>query len=59
MAKYAYLKIVQQHTEQGWEDVDAFNQNDTKGIKDSLKAYRQNQPEYAVRVVKRRIKLSE
>jgi hypothetical protein len=62
--KFAYLKVIQQHTgpQYGWEDVDAHETDSTGYIKDkaardtfkyNLKAYRSEQP-YPVRVVFRR-----
>lgn len=53
--KYEYLKVIQQRTEQGWEDVSAYPVNDTKECKEDLKAYRTNQSEYECRVINRRV----
>lgn len=53
--KYEYLKVIQQRTEQGWEDVSAYPVNDTKECKADLKAYRTNQWEYEYRVINRRV----
>jgi hypothetical protein len=48
---------IHQRTSQGWEEVTAC---DTwKEAKELLKAYRENQPEYPVKCVKKRIKLKE
>lgn len=46
-----------QHTgpRYGWEMVSAYN--DRKSCKEDLKAYRENQPEYPVKMIKKRIKL--
>jgi hypothetical protein len=46
---------IHQHTAEGWEEVSAYQTR--KEAKADLKAYRENQPEYAVKIVKKRIKL--
>lgn len=46
--------VVQQRTEQGWEDV--FTAETSKEGTQTLKDYRENQPQYPARLVKRRVK---
>ena len=53
--KYEYLKVLQQRTVQGWEDLCEYPVTDTKECKADLKAYRTNQPMYEYRVIKRRV----
>jgi hypothetical protein len=48
---------IQQHTGYGWEDVCA--EDTWKEAKDRLKEYRENQPEYPVRAIKKRVKSAE
>jgi hypothetical protein len=52
------LYVIQQYTgpQYGWEDVD--QQETYKEAKRSLKEYRENQPEYPVRLKTRREKLT-
>lgn len=52
--KYEYLKVIQQRTSLGWEDVSAYPVTDTKECKEDLQAYRTNQGEYEYRVINRR-----
>lgn len=47
--------VVQQYTSQGWEDVNA--EETRQDGKRSVKEYRDNQPEYPARLVKRREKI--
>ncbi len=44
-----------QHTAQGWEEVCA--EETRREAKERLREYRENQPEYPVRMVKRRVKI--
>ena len=53
--KYEYLKVLQQRTEQGWEDLCEYPVIDTKECRADLKDYRTNQGEYEYRVIKRRV----
>ena len=53
--KYEYLKVLQQRTVQGWEDLCEYPVNDTKECRADLKAYRTNQGEYKCRVINRRV----
>lgn len=46
---------IHQHTCQGWEEVSAYQ--NWKECKVDLKAYRENQPEFPVKMIKRRIKI--
>lgn len=47
--------IIQQFTSCGWEDVD-FHET-YKAAKINLKLYRENQPDYPARLIKRRVKI--
>ena len=46
---------VQQFAAQGWEDVSAYKT--WREAKECVREYRENQPEYPVRIVCRRVKL--
>ena len=50
--KWVYLYVVQGHYGHGWEDLTA--SENRKEMRDDLKAYRENCPEYAHRMIKRR-----
>jgi hypothetical protein len=51
--KFTYLWVIQQHfSPYGWEDVSASEA--WKETREDLKAYRENQPEYPTRVIRRR-----
>jgi len=54
--KYVYLRVLQQYTSCGWEDVDCFDVNNSTVLerKQSMRAYKENQPEYAYRFINRR-----
>lgn len=55
--KFDYLYVVQQFTNSyGWEDVSAAPQTiqGRKEMRDDLKAYRTNAPEYQYRMIRRR-----
>ena len=47
---------IHQLTGQGWEEIGAYDSR--KEAKADLKAYRENQPEYPVKLIKRRIKIA-
>ncbi len=50
--KYEYLHVVQGHYGQGWEDVcQSLSHREARG---DLRAYRENCPEYAHRMIGRR-----
>lgn len=63
--KYEYNRVLQQKTEQGWEDICEYPSNSyykcakhiQKEIRDDLIAYRTNQSEYEYRVINRRAQL--
>ena len=44
-----------QHTSYGWEEVGAYDNR--KDAKSDLKAYQENQPEYPVKIIKKRIRI--
>jgi hypothetical protein len=46
---------IHQHTSCGWEEVAAYDNRPE--AKADIKAYRENQPEYPVKIIKRRVKL--
>lgn len=54
--KYTYLRVLQQHTSYGWEDVDCFDLHNStiQERKQRLKEYRENQSEFSYRWVERR-----
>lgn len=54
--KYTYLRVLQQRTSCGWEDVDCFDLHNStvKERRQSLRVYQENQPEYSYRWVNRR-----
>ncbi len=51
--KYEYLYVVQGHYGYGWEDLTA--SEDYKEMRDDLRAYRENEPAYPHRIIKRRV----
>lgn len=63
MRKYTYYKVIQGNYGYGWDDVD-FHECDSTGFihgqenrdlfKANLKAYRDNEPQYAHRVICRK-----
>ena len=59
--KYQYYRVIQQHTNYGWEDVDYHEANsdltakNPKEVRENLKAYRENQ-KGSVRVIGRKVK---
>lgn len=55
--KTRYLHVVQQRGGIGWEDVDA--SYDRKAMLQSVRSYRENQPEYDVRMVTRRERIAQ
>lgn len=62
MNKYKYVKVLQQRTELGWEDICEYPSNSyyncakhvQKELRDDLISYRTNQSEYEYRVIGRR-----
>ncbi len=52
MNKYLYLHVVQGHYGFGWEDVT--QSEDYREARNDLKAYRENEPQYAHRLIQRR-----
>jgi hypothetical protein len=46
---------IQQYTSEGWEEVCA--EETMKAAKQTKKEYRDNQPEYPVRIVKKRVRI--
>lgn len=54
--KYSYVKILQAKYSSYYEDEYTFsNEDDTKARKAILKFYRENAPQYAYRIIERRI----
>lgn len=47
--------IIMQNTSLGWEEICAYETR--KEASNNLKLYRENQPEYLVKIVKKRVKL--
>ena len=66
MSKYRYEKILQGNYGSGWDDLTAYNCDSTGWIKDKTireekksdwKAYRDNEPQYVHRFIKRKISI--
>lgn len=62
-SKYKYERILQGNYGNGWDDLTAYDCDSTGWIKDKqqrqelkndIKAYRENEPQYAHRTIKRR-----
>ena len=56
MRKFEYLKIIQGHYGQGWEDVDkdVDTPEGRRRIRTNLRLYRENEPQYSHRLISRR-----
>lgn len=58
MNKYKYIKVLQANYGNGWEDELTYDQStEWKEIRDDLRDYRSNAPQYQYRVISRRVKL--
>lgn len=56
IAKTREIKVLQGNYGYGWEDLCQYEKSDYGEIKSDLKVYRENERQYAHRVITRRIK---
>lgn len=59
LRKFDYLKVIQGHYGQGWEDVDT-DVDTPEGrhrIRENLRLYRENEPQYPHRLISRRARI--
>lgn len=58
MNKYKYIKVLQGDYGYGWDDLCFYEENDPeqmRELKADIKAYRENEPQYSHRIIRRRI----